>query len=195
MIPYDITMRPSCAHKFVLRLMCRAIPYGHTNPFISLRAMAKFSKMLEHFQKWPLSKTSFGVCNCKNPSISVPREAIWHCDPELFQNSFHGCQNLEFPIELLWLYRRLQINTTSRVIKFLFSLCHFLKFYSLKFLIFNYDLIILIMLINIHILYMHLFVNLVASYSNIVSHKWLKNIVLISLTVSLIFKSINVVAI
>jgi len=123
---------------------------GHTNPFSSLRA--KFSKMLEHFQKWPLSKASFGVRDCKNPSISVPSEAIRHCDPELFQNSFHGCQNLEFPIELLWLYR-LQINITSRIIKFSFSLCHFLKFYSLKFLIFNYNLIILIILKYPYIIY------------------------------------------
>lgn len=58
---------------------------GHTNPFISLRAMAKFSKMLEHFQKWPLSKASFGARDCKNPSISVPSEAIWHCDLSSFK--------------------------------------------------------------------------------------------------------------
>lgn len=44
---------------------------GNTNPFISLRATAKFSKMQKHFQKWPLSKVSFGARDCRNLSISV----------------------------------------------------------------------------------------------------------------------------
>lgn len=81
MISYDITMRPPCARTNLFCVWCIAqYRNGNTNPFIFLWATGKFSKMLEHFQKWPLSKASFAAHDCKNPSISAPREAIRHCD-------------------------------------------------------------------------------------------------------------------
>jgi len=73
------------ARKFVLRLMYMQYHNGNTKSFHLFSDDGEILKdAMEHFQKWLLSKASFGRHDCKSM-------ALW---PKLFQNSFDGCRNL-----------------------------------------------------------------------------------------------------